>query len=67
MQPAPKITTTDLLKLSGLALVLIDHYGLFFDPLSTITFQFEKPIPKFFFRLKLNYLWLTKTLKYYRI
>ncbi len=29
--PVP-VTTTDLLKLAGLTLVLIDHYGLFFDP-----------------------------------
>lgn len=28
--PIP-VTTTDLLKLAGLSLVLVDHYGLFFD------------------------------------
>jgi len=32
MRAPVTVTTTDLLKLAGLTLVLIDHYGLFFDP-----------------------------------
>jgi hypothetical protein len=51
MQPAPKITTTDLLKLSGLALVLIDHYGLFFDPDQTWWRVFGRPAAPIFFFL----------------
>lgn len=50
MQLAPKITTTDLLKLTGLALVLVDHYGLFFDGDETWWRVFGRPAaPVFFF------------------
>jgi hypothetical protein len=50
MQHTPKITTTDLLKLCGLALVLIDHYGLFFDPDETWWRVFGRlAAPIFFF------------------
>lgn len=50
MQHAPKLTTTDLVKLVGLALVLIDHYGLFFDPDQTWWRVFGRPAaPMFFF------------------
>jgi hypothetical protein len=50
MQPAPKITDIDVLKLAGLALVLVDHYGLFFDPDETWWRVFSRPgAPIFFF------------------
>lgn len=51
MQHAPKITTTDLLKLTGLALVLIDHYGLFFDGDETWWRVFGRPAAPIFFFL----------------
>jgi len=51
MQHAPKITTTDLLKLAGLALVLVDHYGLFFDGDETWWRVFGRPAAPIFFFL----------------
>lgn len=51
MQHAPKLTTTDLLKLVGLALVLVDHYGLFFDPDETWWRVFGRPAAPIFFFL----------------
>jgi hypothetical protein len=51
MQHAPKITTTDLLKLAGLALVLVDHYGLFFDGEQTWWRVFGRPAAPIFFFL----------------
>ena len=51
MQHAPKITTTDILKLTGLALVLVDHYGLFFDPDQTWWRVFGRPAAPIFFFL----------------
>jgi hypothetical protein len=50
MQHASKITTPDLLTLAGLALVLGDHYGLFFDGDETWWRVFGRPAaPVFFF------------------
>jgi uncharacterized membrane protein YcfT len=51
MQHAPKLTSTDLLKLAGLALVLVDHYGLFFDPDQTWWRVFGRPAAPIFFFL----------------
>jgi hypothetical protein len=51
MQPSPKITTTDILKLAGLALVLVDHYGLFFDPDETWWRVIGRPAAPIFFFL----------------
>jgi uncharacterized membrane protein YcfT len=51
MQHAPKLTSTDLLKLAGLALVLVDHYGLFFDGDQTWWRVFGRPAAPIFFFL----------------
>ena len=51
MLHTPKITTTDILKLVGLALVLVDHYGLFFDPDETWWRVFGRPAAPIFFFL----------------
>jgi hypothetical protein len=51
MQHASKITTTDLLKLAGLALVLVDHYDLFFDGEQTWWRVFGRPAAPIFFFL----------------